>query len=83
MRNVANDLRQQIAELACHFDRPAKVAMANSRADNKLTIIDLQAVQVGDAVYIDEVRRISQAQRHHWYQTLSFSEDEAAFIPNF
>ena len=76
VRDVAHHRRQQPAQRPVH-DRTMERRMPHAGADAKLAVLDRQALERGDAVDVDEMRRPRQAECHDRHQALAAGQDAA------
>ncbi len=76
MRDVAHHVGKQSAERPV-ADRPVKCRMAHAGADDELAVGDGEALERGDAVDVDEMRRLGEPKRHGRHQTLPAGQHAA------
>ena len=82
VRNVAHDPGEQRPGRT--FDhRAVERGMAHARPDRKHAALDREAIETGDRIDVDEMRRPRHAERHHRDEALTAGEDAAVLRTEF
>ena len=76
MGDVAHDRREQPAERTIH-DRAVERRVAHAGADRELAVRRPRAVELRDAVDVDEMRRPRQPERHDRHEALPAGQHAA------
>ena len=82
MRDVAHHRGEQAAERAV-LHRLLERRMAHAGADAELAVLDLEAVELGDAVDVDQMLRPRQPERHGRHQALPAGQHAAVVVGVF
>ena len=76
MRDVAHHVGEQCAERPV-ADRPVERRMAHAGADDELAVGNREPIERGDAVDVDEMRRLGEPKRHGRHQALPAGQHAA------
>ena len=79
MRDVADDRREQAAERAV-LDRLFERGVAHAGADAEPAVLDLEAVELADAVDVDQMLRPRQPERHGRHEALPAGQHAAVVV---